>query len=133
MRISTCLLTLLCVFPAACAASIYDPPEWISKPPADAGYLYGIGSYVGSLHAEDNLAHATDQARGMLSRNISSRVQNETVLRDDERTSRMKSETTVSADFVLENSELVQSWVDYVGNTGRPGTVWVLMRIARPQ
>ena len=133
MRTSRISLALALLAPVACVASVYDPPEWISTPPVDADYLYAIGSYIGSLHPEDNLAHSIDEARGMLSKNISSRVRNETVVRENEHSSRMKSETTVNADFVLKNSELLQSWTDYQGNTGRPGTVWVLMRIAKPQ
>ncbi len=131
MRTPRCLLALALVLPAACAATVYDPPEWVASPPTDADYIYGLGSYVGSLHAEDNLPHAIEQARSMLSRNLSSRVTNETVVRDTENTSRMHSETTVSADFVLKNSELLQSWTDYQGRTGKPGTVWVLMRIPK--
>lgn len=133
LRISLALALLAPVACVACVASVYDPPEWVSTPPVDADYLYAIGSYIGSLHPEDDLAHAIDAARGMLSKNISSRVTNETTVRENEHTSRMKSETTVNADFVLKNSELLQSWTDYQGNTGRRGTVWVLMRIAKPQ
>lgn len=133
MRTSRISLAFALLAPAACIASVYDTPEWVSAPPVDADYLYAIGSYIGSLHPEDDLAHAIDAARGMLSKNISSRVRNETVVKENEHSSRMKSETTVNADFVLKNSELIQSWTDSRGHTGRAGTVWVLMRIAKPK
>lgn len=115
----------------ACQTSVYDPPAWVNSPPMDEGYLYGIGSYGGALHSEDNQGYAMEQARGMLSRNLRSRVVNETNVRETEATSEIRSETLVSTDYVLQNSELVSTWVDYRGYMSKPGTVWVLMRIQR--
>lgn len=118
---------------AACASTEFDPPAWISNPPLDTDYLYGIGSYVGALHPEDNQGYAMEQARAMLSRSLQARVVNLTNVRDNEASSSITSETLVSTDYVLRNSELLSSWVDYAGNTGRRGTVWVLMRIPKEQ
>jgi hypothetical protein len=115
-----------------CASTTYDPPAWINDPPIEDGFIYGIGSYVGALHPEDNQGYAVEQARGMLSRNLSSRVVNSVVVRETNAESSLSSDTLVSSEYVLKNSELVSSWVDYGGTTGRRGTVWVLMRIGRP-
>ncbi len=116
---------------SGCQTTVYEPPAWINNPPIDAGFFYGIGSYVGALHPEDNQGYAMEQARGMLSRNMQSRVINNTNMRDTEASSTIRSETLVSTDYVLQNSELVSTWVDYQGRTGRRGTVWVLLRIPR--
>lgn len=97
----------------------------------DDAFIYGIGSYVGALHREDNQGYAMENARAMLSRNLRSRVINATNVRETEATSEISSETLVSTDHVLQNSELVSTWVDYQGRMGKRGTVWVLMRIAR--
>lgn len=122
---------------ASCAATGIDPPLWVNNPPIEKDYLHGIGSYVGALHAEDNHGYAMDQARAMLSRSLQARVVNVTDMRDTETTTSSDtsytSHTLVSTDHVLRNSELVATWVDYAGRTGRRGTVWVLMRIPREQ
>ncbi|HLU37766.1 MAG TPA: hypothetical protein VK081_00170, partial [Planctomycetota bacterium] len=68
---------------------------------------------------------------GMLARNLQSRVVNLTNVRETEATSAITSETLVSSDYVLQNAELVATWIDREGHTGRPGTVWVMMRIPR--
>lgn len=121
------------VLAAACATTQVDPPDWIYNPPMEDGYLHGIGSYVGALHSEDNQGYAMEQARAMLSRSLHSRVVNLTNVRETEATSEIHSETLVSSEYVLKNSELVATWIDYSGQTGRRGTVWVLMRIPKDQ
>jgi hypothetical protein len=123
---------LLALAAAGCRSTPPEPPAWVNAPPTEPEYLYGIGSYVGALHAEDNHGYAMEQARAMLSRNLQSRVVNTIDLRETEATSRLRSESLVSSDFVVQNSELVATWVDAHGQTGRRGTVWVLMRIPRP-
>lgn len=122
---------MLLVATGCASTTAYDPPAWINNPPLEPGYLHGVGAYVGALHSEDNQGYAMEQARAMLSRSLKSRVVNSTTVRDTESSSRMVSETLVSSDYVLEHSELVATWVDYGGRTGRRGTVWVLMRIPR--
>lgn len=124
-------IPLLGITLLGCASTAYDPPAWIRTLPTEPEYLYGIGSYVGALHPEDNQGYAIEQARGMLSRNLASRVVNSVTVRETNSESTGTSETLVSSDFVLKNSELVSTWVDYGGYTGRRGTVWVLMRIGR--
>jgi hypothetical protein len=114
---------------AGCASTPHDPPAWISSPPLEPGYVHGTGSYVGALYPEDNLGYAMDNARAMLSRSLRSRVVNTTLVRDTDTSSKYSSETLVSTDYVLERSERVATWVDQHGQTGRRGTVWVLMRI----
>lgn len=130
-RRPTAILVLATLGGLGCASTAYDPPEWVSNPPLEDNYLYGIGSYVGALHREDNQVYAVDQARAMLSRNLSSRVVSDSTVRETNADSSFRAETTVNSDYVVQNSELVSTWVDYHGQTGRPGTVWVLMRIAR--
>ncbi|MEZ5963216.1 MAG: hypothetical protein R3F56_05140 [Planctomycetota bacterium] len=132
-RAHTLALAAAAALVAACAGTQADPPDWIYNPPMEDGYLHGIGSYVGALHSEDNQGYAMEQARAMLSRSLRSRVVNLTNVRDSEASSDIHSETLVSSEYVLQNSELVNTWIDYGGQTGRPGTVWVLMRIPRDQ
>lgn len=114
-----------------CATPGNEPPTWINNPPLEPEYLHGVGSYVGALHSEDNQGYAMENARAMLSRSLKSRVVNSTSVRDTDASSRMTSDTLVSTDYVLQNSELVATWVDQAGTLGRRGTVWVLMRIPK--
>jgi hypothetical protein len=116
---------------ACCQSPVSEPPNWIYNPPLEAAYLYGIGSYVGALHPEDNQGYAMKVARTNLSHSLQSRVKNTTNMEETERASRIHSHTEESTDHVLQNSELVATWVDVQGTAGKRGTVWVLMRIAR--
>lgn len=121
----------LLLLPACASADEAAPPAWIDAPPQVPGYIHAIGNYVGALYAEDNLRYALDKARGTLSKNLRSRVKSDTMVRETETRSQLDSEVQVTSDYVLENAEHVDTWVDDAGVRGRAGTVWVLMRVER--
>jgi hypothetical protein len=108
------------------------PPAWIDSPPQERAFIYAVGSYVGALYVEDNLSYALDRARGSLSKAIRSHVIADTMVRETETSSRMQSDVKVSTDHHLEKAEHVETWTDRSGERGRPGTVWVLIRVPRP-
>lgn len=123
---------LAALLAAGCATvDRFAPPVWLDAPPSEAGYLYGVGNYVGSLYPEDNLKHALDNARTILSRNAESRIVGETNVRETESSSRIVSDVQVSSDNLLQNAEHVDTWIDVEGRRGKRGTVWVLMRVQR--
>jgi hypothetical protein len=108
------------------------PPPWLdAPPPGDNGWIYGVGNYVGALYPEDNLKYALDNARATLSKNLRSRVVSDTKVRETESSSSVRSDVNVTSDFVLEDAEHVDTWIDVDGVRGKRGTVWVLMRVGR--
>lgn len=118
---------------AASCASVdrATPPGWLDSPPIEERFLYGVGTYVGALYPEDNLKYAMEVARGNLSHSMEARVISDTSVRETESSSRLRSETNVSSDYVLRNSEHVDTWVDVQGVRGKRGTVWVLLRVPK--
>jgi len=121
---------LLCL-PGCASTPAAEAPSWIDRPPYDGEYLYGRGAYYGALNPEDNFVHAMSNAREEIAKNLQSRVQGETVIRQTQASTRWKSSVLVDADEIIEMAELVDNWVDKWGLYGRKGTVWVLMRIPR--
>jgi hypothetical protein len=121
---------VLCL-PGCASTSAESAPGWIDQPPLDDEYLYAIGAYHGALYPENNYVHAMTRAREEIAKNMQSRVQGSSVLKQSMTQTRWKSEVLVDADEVLEMAEVVDNWVDTRGAHSRRGTVWVLMRMPR--
>ena len=69
-RLAAALVAALLCASTGCQSA----PDWITQPPVDAVYLYGIGYYTGALNPSDNYLKAVDQAKANLAGQVKSTV-----------------------------------------------------------
>lgn len=115
---------------AGCHTTASRIPVWIDRPPVNESYLFAVGSYVGSLYPEDNRKNAQKDAIQNLSAQIKTHVVDRLKITHGGASASMQRQAEMVADNLVENSQVLEWWVDREGliKDGLPGTVYCLVR-----
>lgn len=136
MRLSSLFISLLFVFSflscrSSTDSSFESEPEWMSVPPAEETYYYGIGGSNGGVEAEDReiaISRAQSNLAASISVDIISELElNNLVDNNGSSSETLKSRIHQSVSQSLVNVETLDNW--YHPNRG----YWVLLRMDKTQ
>jgi hypothetical protein len=111
------------------------PPAWVNDLPQDKNALYATGISGPTFYSDDAVKYAGDNARVELGRAISSHITSAFLSVETNDGTTVDTASTIDAthdysDTVVENSEIVATWIDRSGSySGTQGTAYALAKI----